>query len=241
MWDKPITKTLFTLNVGGYSPEITRLTYPLLRRYARRIGANFHVIAERKFPKWPVTYEKLQIWELAQRLGSDWNIYVDSDVLVHPETIDFTPHLPRDTVAHNDRDMAAVRWRYDRFFLRDGRNIGSCNWLAVASDWCVDLWRPLDDLTVREALANIRPTVDETCTVVTREHLIDDYALSRNIAKYGLKCATLKDVLARVGLPDANYFWHAYTIPAGEKAARMREVLSAWRVEEFLRRGGEKE
>ena len=59
--------------------------------------------------------------------------------------------------------------------------------------------------------------------------------------KYGLKCATLKDVLARVGLPDANYFWHAYTIPAGEKAARMREVLSAWRVEEFLRRGGEKE
>ena len=34
-------KTLYVLNVEGYAPQITALTYPLLRYYADRIGAEF--------------------------------------------------------------------------------------------------------------------------------------------------------------------------------------------------------
>lgn len=67
-------KTVFTLNVDGYAPEITALTYPLIEAYAEKIGADFHIISERKFPEWPVTYEKLQIFELAREMGNDWNI-----------------------------------------------------------------------------------------------------------------------------------------------------------------------
>ncbi|HWB97853.1 MAG TPA: hypothetical protein VG672_14160 [Bryobacteraceae bacterium] len=49
-WSRPIKKTVYTLNIGDYAPEICALTYPLMEAYARKIGADFHVIRERKFP-----------------------------------------------------------------------------------------------------------------------------------------------------------------------------------------------
>ena len=64
-WSKPLRKTIYTVNIGDYAPEICALTYPLMQAYARKIGADFHVIRERKFPAWPVVYEKLQVHELA--------------------------------------------------------------------------------------------------------------------------------------------------------------------------------
>lgn len=240
MWQRSERKTLYTLNLGGtYAPEITELTYPLLRHYARRIGADFHIITERKFPDWPPVYEKLQIYELAQEHENDWSIYVDGDALIHPETIDFTQHLPRDTVAHVGIDMASVRWKYDRFFMRDGRNIGSCNWFAIASDWCIELWKPLDDLTPAEAIAQIQPTVGELTSIITPEHLIDDYTLSRNIAKFGLKFQKLQDLVKDLGLPDANFFHHLYTISSAEKVEKLKEVLTTWKIREWraARRG----
>lgn len=148
MWQKQPKKTIFTVRVDNYAPEICELTYPLIKAWAHKIGAQFHVIRERKFPDWPPVYEKLQIYQIAQDMQNDWNIYLDSDALVHPDTFDITEHLSRDTVCHNGNDMAGCRWRYDRFFQRDGRHIGSCNWLAIASDLCIELWKPLDDFNL---------------------------------------------------------------------------------------------
>lgn len=231
---KAIKKTLYTLDVDNYAPEIKDLTFPLLQRYARRIGADFHPITKRRYPGMPPVYEKMQIYELGRAHGNDWNIYVDADALIHPETIDFTAHLGKDTVAHNGSDFAGVRWTYDEYFLRDGRNIGSCNWFTVASDWCLDLWHPLE-LTLAEAVANIRPTVTEQVSgAFSPSHLIDDYTLSRNIAKFGLKFTTLIDLMKRIGLPQANFFWHLYTIPTEEKVKQMKEVLSQWRMSEVV-------
>jgi hypothetical protein len=222
---RAIKKTVFTLNVDAYAPEITDITYPLIRHYARKIDADFHVISERKFPGWPVVYEKLQIHQLAREMQNDWNIYIDSDALVHPETVDWTALLSKDTVAHNGSDMASVRWKYDEYFLRDGRNIGSCNWFTVGSDWCLDLWRPLDDLDKTQALERIFPTPHELNTVITPEHLIDDYTLSRNIARFGLKFKTFRQILSEVGIPGASFFFHIYTETVAEKVRQMKEVL----------------
>ena len=227
-------KALYTLNVNGYAPEICALTYPLIKAYAKKIGAEHVEITERRFPGWPVVYEKLQIHRLAQENGADWHIYIDSDALVHPETPDWTCFLPRDTVAHNGVDMANIRWRYDEYFLRDGRNIGSCNWNTIASSWCLDLWRPLDDLTLEEALDRIHPTVGELNTVITKGHLIDDYTLSRNIARFGLKVKTLGQMEKELGFVDENgkvtsaFYWHAYVISVEEKVKQMREILDKW-------------
>lgn len=239
MGQSPVKKVIYLLNVDDYAPEITALTYPLIYYYADKIGANVAMITERKFPGWPPVYEKLQIYERAQRNGADWHIYIDSDALIHPETIDFTEFLPRDTVAHHGVDFANVRWRYDRFFRRDGRAIGSCNWLTIASDWCIELWEPLKDLTREQAVANILPTVEESNTIITAEHLIDDYVLSRNIAKYGLKYTTLQDLMKRIGLGEANFFWHAYLIPVPEKAEQMKRILAEhWKLPAKIRYWG---
>jgi hypothetical protein len=181
-------------------------------RYADKIGADFYEINKRVFPEeLPPVYEKLQIYKLAQELDNDWNIYIDSDALVHPDMYDVTEFLPRDTVCHNGNDLASNRWSYDRYFRRDGRHISSCNWFTIASAWCIDLWKPIDDLTLKEALANIHPTVNELNTIITPSHLLDDYTLSRNIAKFGLKFTTVNKLNKDLGFGDAGYFWHQYT------------------------------
>jgi len=220
-------KTLFTLNVDGYAPEITALTYPLFKRYAHKIGADFQVITDRKYPSLPPVYEKLQIYELGQY--SDWSIYIDSDALVHPDLFDVTEFIGKDTVMHNGADLANNRWKYDKYFRRDGRHIGSCNWFTIASDWCIDLWHPLDDITYEEALLNIFPIQVELNSVITREHLIDDYILSRNISRFGLKFKTLLNMMKELG-DTGNYLWHQYTMTTEEKVMQMRGILDQWGV-----------
>lgn len=227
-----LKKTVFTLNIGNYAPDICDITYPLLKHYAKKIGAEFKVIDERKFPDFPVVYEKLQIRELGKE--NDWNIYLDSDALVHPETPDWTNFISKDTVLHNGTDFANIRWRYDEYFRRDGRNVGSCNWNTTASDWCLDLWTPLD-IPLKEAIENIYPSVNEINTVVTTEHLIDDYTLSRNIARYGLKVKTICDLQKQL-LPDSNFYWHIYTDTIEEKVRQMKEMVSdkKWNLKRYL-------
>jgi hypothetical protein len=230
MWQKPIKKTLFVLNVDNYAPEITEVTYPLLKHYAEKIGAEFYEIRERKFPGWPPVYEKLQIYELAQEMGNDWNIYIDADALIHPNLMDLTNHISKDTVLHNGRDVADNRWVYDRFFQRDGRHIGSCNWFTIGSDWCIELWKPLDDLTVDEAIANIYPVVSELNSIIIPTHLIDDYVLSRNIAKYGLKFTTTHDIFKAFGYARDAMVWHTYTATIEQKVLEMKKILKAWKL-----------
>ena len=255
-------KTLFTLSVDNYAPEISALTFPLLQRYASKIGADFQVISERKFPGFPPQYEKLQIYELGK--GNDWNIYIDADALVHPDTFDVTDHLSKDTVLHNGKDQAGNRWTYDRFFRRDGRHIGSCNWFTIGSDWCIDLWKPLDDLTLEQAIENIHPVVTEQAPYVWRcsrcnaespsfvptdkelpcrvcqqpvkqqakrivraIDLLDDYVLSRNIAKFGLKFQTFIQLQQQLS-DKGTYLWHVYTSSREEKLEWINKVLRNW-------------
>jgi hypothetical protein len=230
MFEKRPKTTVFTLAVDGYSPDIRKLTFPLMERYAEHIGANFHVIQDRMFPGWPAAYEKLQIYRLAQELGNDWNIFFDADALVHPELPDLTQHIPLNTVAHYQCDSAGVRFKYDRIFSRDGRNIGSCNWLAVASYQCIELWKPLDDMTSEQAAGQIRPTIGEHEGGITREHLIDDYTLSRNIALYGLKYVSVAHILRSLDLGNLSFFVHTYKCSEDTKVDLLIEALRGWRL-----------
>jgi hypothetical protein len=218
-------KVLFTLNVDGYAPEITEHTFPLLKQYAHKIGAEFFEITERKSPEFPPVYEKLQIYDLGK--GNDWNIYIDADTLMRPDFPDVTAFYPKDTVLFHGKDFASTRWRMDGYFLRDGRQIGACNWFAVASDWCLDLWKPLD-VPFIEAVENIFPTPCELNTVVSRDHLIDDYVLSQNIARFGLKHATIENHMSKYGLRSADYLWHDYLIGIDEKVQWILKVKKAW-------------
>lgn len=227
-------KTIYTLDVDGYAPDIVELTRPLLERYAKKIGADLHVINTRKWPDAPPVYEKLQIFELAQQHDNDWNIFFDADALIHPDAPDLTNLLPQDTVANNWYDFAPNRWAYrdDRNFLRDGRHIGCGNWLAVASRLCIDYWHPLDDLSIEDAVARIYPIQAERLNGVSAEHLIDDFTCSRNIAKYGLKYTTIRGWLKdhKDGIANGDYFWHEYLLTRAEKVQSIRATLMRWRL-----------
>lgn len=220
-------KTVYSLAVDGYAPEITGITFPLIDRYAEKIGAEFAIITDRKYPDMPPVYEKMQLHELSKE--NDWTIYIDADALVNPEMPDITPLLNKDTVCFHGKDFASIRWRYDKYFWRDGRNIGACNWFAIASDWCSDLWHPLQ-VPFEEAVQNIFITNEERNTVVIREHLIDDYLLSHNIARYGLKHTTIRELLLKNNVVSEMYLWHDYLIDIDQKVAKMKQVLQQWGV-----------
>ena len=134
-------KVVYTVIVDNYSPALTSLTLPWLKHYASKIGADFHIIKDRKYVGWPAAYEKLQIYDLGKDI--DWNIFIDADALINPDLFDVTSVVPKDTVLFTGKDMAAMRFRPGKYERRDGRYIGACNWFAVASDWCIDLWHPL--------------------------------------------------------------------------------------------------
>ena len=233
----PYTKTLYTLCVDDYAPQITAITFPLLQHYAEKIGAKFHIIKERKFPHLPPVMEKMQIWELAQgECKADWHIFFDADALIHPEMWDLTALMNKDTTCSGSvSDFTPVRFRPDKYFLRDGRFIGKGNWCLIASDWCLDIWHPLD-ISVEEAIGNINLTVAEVRSGVMKpEHLIDDYVVSRNIARFGLKHVLLSQLANQVATGhgqyqhDASgYVWHQYLHDVDKKAEMMKQQLNAW-------------
>lgn len=224
-------KTIYLLNIGDYAPAITKLTRPHIDAWAKKIGADIVEIKERKFPDMPVVYEKFQIYELAKANKSDWNIYIDSDALVHPDMFDPTDFLNKDTVMFHGRDMSTNRFVADNYMRRDGRFIGGCNWLAVFSDWCLDLYKPLEDLSKEEAIARIHLTNEEANSgVMEPSHLIDDFTITRNIARYGLKHMTFAQLCTAIGQNGASYFAHQYVLDQEKKVEYLAGQKVAWKI-----------
>jgi len=113
--------------------------------------------------------------------------------------------------------------------LRDGRWIGTAGWFSVASSWCIDLWRPIDDMGLDEVLGNIFPIVSEERGGITREHLVDDYVVSRNVARYGLKYDTVDRVMREMGYDGSSYFLrHVYNVTSQRKLEFMKRSLYEW-------------
>jgi hypothetical protein len=220
-------KTIYTLNIN-YPKQITDLTYPLMKDYAKKIGAEFCVITERESPKWPMVYEKFQVARLGRE--DDWSIFFDSDTLVHPALFDVTECIQKDTVMFCERDLVGNRFRTNEYFRRDGRQISACSWFVVSSDWCRDLWMPLGGFCAEEVAANIIPQPVEVDAGITAEHLIDDYIMSHNIARYGLKYKQFRDVLKDLNCDGQNYFWHTHLVPEDTKYNQMLIVLDNWRI-----------
>jgi len=231
--ERRIKKTIYTLNLNGYAPAIRELTYPLMHHYARKINADFVEITERRFPDWPITLEKWQVARLAVERDDEWSIFLDADTLVSPEMFDPTELVHKDTVFHNGKDFANIRWTYDKYFRRDGRNIGSCTWFIAASDLCVEDLYHFPDLPLEECLRRIHITIQEAnggqCKT---EHLVDDFNMSRNIARFGLKFRTVQEIGGELGwkMPDGKgispYLFHMYSITMEEKLGRMLDVLT---------------
>lgn len=171
-------KNLFVLQIGNYFPKLCKITIPNLKSYADRIGADFRLITERKFLDFPVSYEKLQIFNLGK--DSDWNILVDADFLINPRFWDVTEIVPQNHVGvFLGYKADTVFKELDEYFLRDKRNQGLASNFVVTHQTCHDLWTPLDIL------------FEDAIKFVPRSHIIDEYCISRNLAQFGLKLTGL--------------------------------------------------
>lgn len=170
-------KIIHCVYINDYFPELWKLTFPSIKSYAHRIGAELNIITERKFKDWHINYEKFQVWSDGK--DADANFLIDADVLIHEKFPDFSngityPHH----IAFNDNYHASSKFNIQNniYFQRDGRDVGIASNAVISFKSTHDVWQPLD----------ITPHEGRQITFV-REGDIDEYTLSLNMAKFGLK------------------------------------------------------
>jgi hypothetical protein len=214
-------KLIVTLDINNYTKEITDITYPYMKSYADKIGADFKIITERKYPNEPVICEKFQVYNISKNY--DWTILIDCDAIIHPNCPDLTEIYEKDTVLLNGYDLYPLRFKHNNYTKRDGRNIGACPWVTVFSDWTRHLWEPYEN--ARSYINQINLLHLEKNFGYSPEHILTDYFVSLNIAKYGLKVKTiLFDIFNNhPNITFQPFLIHQYCITQKEKIEYLRD------------------
>lgn len=170
-------KIIHCVYINDYFPELWKLCLPTIKAYALRTDSELNIITKRKFPQWHINYEKFQVYEDGKH--ADANFLIDADILIHPDFPDFAtgitfPHH----IAFNDNYNASTKFNIKNniYFQRDNRDVGIASNAVISFKSTHDVWEPLD----------ITPEEGRQITYV-REGDIDEYGLSLNMAKYGLK------------------------------------------------------
>ena len=181
-------KLIHIVNINNFFPELFALTYPTIRSYAERNGYMINMITERKFPDYPLHYEKFQVYEDGKE--AQVNILCDADMLIHPQFPDVTTFLQRNAIAFNDNYNISWKYHVERipYFMRDGRDVGIATNFVVTSDWTHDAWKPIP-LSAKDIEDLAKKEVTEGGGSEGRGwgHYADEFAISFNMAKYGLK------------------------------------------------------
>jgi hypothetical protein len=224
-------KLLVTLDIN-YTKEITDITYPYMKSYADRINAEFKIITERKFKDQPVNIEKFQLYDLSK--DYDWTIFIDADALIHPNCPDVTEVYEKDNVIFNGCDLYPVRFKPNNYTRRDKRNIGACTWFTVFSDWTRHLWKPYKN--PKEYIDQINLMNLEKNFGYSPEHILDDYLVSRNIAKYGLKVKTVKYDMFNThsNITFSPFFIHEFCIPEQRKIKLLKDSHNRIQTDSYL-------
>jgi hypothetical protein len=113
---------------------------------------------------------------------------------------------------------ASMIFPADEYFLRDGRNIGLVTNFVITSRMTRDLWTPFSE-DAGEILPRLRPNEQYP----HRPHLVDEYCLSRNLARFGLKYSGIVDM-------HLNHFLHlsATCEKAGDAVGQARQYMRKW-------------
>jgi hypothetical protein len=169
-----VKKCVHTVAIGNWRPDICEITLPNLKAYADRIGADFNVIREAKFPTFPPNYERFQILELGR--GYDWNFNIDADTIMHPEAEDPTERIhPREFSSLwgiSAKHYFAPHW----LFEKDGRDQGISDNFTVSSSLIHEMM-----------FERLNMTYDEMVKYCIRDpRQVSEFNFSMNLAKYGI-------------------------------------------------------
>jgi hypothetical protein len=221
--------------MNNWEPEITNLTFPLMKFHAKKIGADFLIIDERKFEKLPLQLERFQIYDISKNY--DWIIQLDADLLMHPDMPDLTQNISKDFTLISRWDLLSKRFKSDHYFNRDGRFISAPGFFTITSDWCRDFWKLPTDIDLETALSNTTPLLHEfDGRKVDNTHIVFDYLISRNIAKYGLKVKSFQEIFSildekfKIGVIE-DYICHNSWLPIHHKRQHLKNVIEKhWKI-----------
>ena len=170
-------KIIHCVYINDYFPELWEMCLPTIKQYAHKTQSELNIITQRKFSDWHINYEKMQVYEDGKH--ADCNFLIDADIMIHPQFPDFSSGitLPHH-IAFNDNYHASTKFHVEDnlYFQRDGRDVGIASNAVISFKSTHDVWEPL----------SITPQQGRDITFV-REGDIDEYTLSHNMAKYGLK------------------------------------------------------
>jgi len=174
-------KCVYTIVLDNWFPELCAVTLPLYKQWAHRIGADFQIITECKFPGWPANYERFQVYELGKRYF--WNIVLDADYIINPHTLEDPTLDPTNHTGQRNpllfyaegKMQANYYFRPHKYFIRDGRNEGIGDSFVMTSYYTHDVWTPLD-MPYEEAR--------EYCIRDPRQ--VSEFCFSLNVARFGL-------------------------------------------------------
>lgn len=221
-----LKKALVTLRIGDFLPRLWELTRPFMEGWAMKIGAEFIVIDKRiltvEGDGKPLNYEKFQVHKIAP--DYDWTFFLDCDAWIHIDTPDWSEMVnDKGVVMFNGIDNRLNRFKASNYSRRSNCRLGACTWNVICSDWTADLWTPPEDYEA--ACANITLQWNEAKTAhCPRNHLIDDYQLSENVARYGLRYKTLNELCQAMSHPPM-YYQHLYNCEEYDKLKAMRLKL----------------
>ncbi len=136
-------RCVHVLATRDYAPELCAITLPRIEAYAKKIGADFNRITERRFPDFPVNYERMQIYEFGKEY--DWNLNVDADILIGSSLVDVT------TRVHPEKIGTAMIFQLSEafpiagnpVFERAAQDIGIVDMFNITTKLTHEFWRPL--------------------------------------------------------------------------------------------------
>jgi hypothetical protein len=202
-------KKIWSLRVNNYWPELCEISIPLIEYWADKNGWKFETISERLWPEMPVTFEKLQVGEKGK--DASHNLLLDLDILLRPDFYDPSLFLDPAFVASSYGFQASIMFKIDKYFARDQRNIGIVGNCVYTTALTHDLWEIPTDLSHEQILNSTR-----------RHHIVDEFVISRNLAKYGLKYSGVSNN------PD-DYLVHMGCEVLGEEEKK-KKVQEAWNI-----------
>jgi hypothetical protein len=165
-----MNKCIHVVCVNNYRLDIACKTVPYLQFYAKRIGADFNLITDRKYPEWPVTYEKMQIYDLGKKYNC--NILLDCDILLDHKMYDITEIVPSNCIGTWMVYDPAITIKEDEFIKLDGSDRIPVTNCIVTRQSQHEFWKPFDSISMATALSRMK-----------REFVIDEYCVGRNTKK----------------------------------------------------------
>ena len=194
-------KLLVTLNIGDYDREITNITFPYMKEYAKNIGADFHVITERKFPDFPLMLEEFQMYEFSN--SYDWIIFLDGDCLINPNGKDLTKLVDDDVVLiakHNSpvhhffpNDIEGkynLQYYAPFFFLVFHKNSRDCV-KPYANPY--DYYNHINLNSSHPEMISYMKIRNHLTEKEIKDTLIDEFLLTLNLHKYNIKTASIQE------------------------------------------------